>query len=103
MTKETEEKVEKIASELEDLTNDYGCHESLEAIANKMASMHKTLVQSFASGFILPFVKKMAEDYRCGKFDDRNRAAAMICEEMWTSVEDKYGLNQGEEIRLPCI
>lgn len=88
---------------MERFANRFGVHEDLKRLAIMMTEMHRTLVQSFTSGFILQFVKKMAENCRGDKFDDRDKLAAKVCEEMWTSVEDKYGLNEGEDIRLPMV
>lgn len=103
MTKETEEKVEKISSELEELTNVYGCHHSLETLANKMSSMHRTLVQSFTSGFVIPFIREMARKFRGERFDERNRASAEACDEMAKALEAKYDIGEMDELRFPCI
>lgn len=103
MLKETEEKVEKISSELEELTNVYGCHDSLASLANRMATMHRTLVQSFTSGFVIPFVRELAKMHRVGCEDGRNKAAAEACDEMCKALELKYDIGEEDEIRLPCI
>ena len=101
MTKETEEKVEKVASDLEALTNVCGLyHESLGLLAQKMAHIHHTLTQSFTSGFILPFVREMARQYQELETDERNYAAADICNDMQKKVEEGYGPG---EIHLPCV
>ena len=81
MADEEKEKVEKVdkveqAREiLESLTNRFGCRQDLEDLAMKMASMHRTLVQSFTGGFIIPFVRELARMKRAERFDGRNAAA----------------------------
>lgn len=103
MTKETEDKVAEAASILENMTNVYGCHDSLASLANRMATMHKTLVQSFTSGFVIPFVRELAKMHRVGCEDDRNKAAAEACDEMCKALELKYDIGEADEIRLPLI
>lgn len=103
MTTEKEEKVNSVASQLEEMTNVYGCHHSLETLANKMASMHRTLVQSFTSGFVIPFIREMARKFRAERFDERNRASAEACDEMAKALEAKYDIGEMDELRFPCI
>lgn len=103
MTKETEDKVAEAASILEEITNVYGCYHSLEALANKMASMHRTLVQSFTGGFVVPFIREMARKFRVERFDERNRDSAEACDEMAKALETKYDIGEMDELRFPCI
>lgn len=95
--------VNDLARRIERLTNRYGARKDLNDLADMITNMHRTLVQSFAGGFILRFVKKMADNYREGKYDDRDKKTAVLCDEMWNAIEDKYNLGDGEEICLPMI
>ena len=92
-----------LALRLERFSNRFGVHEDLKRLAVKMTEIHRTLVQSFTSGFVLQFIKKMAENRRADRFDDRDAQAVNVCDEMWKAVEEKYGLNEGEDIRLAMI
>ena len=103
MTKEQETAVIEIAKELENMTNVYGCHDQLASLANRMATMHRTLVQSFTSGFVIPFVRELAKMHRVGCEDGRNKAAAEACDEMCRALESKYDIGEDDELRLPCI
>ena len=95
--------VDDLALRIERFTNRYGARKDLNDLAVKMTQMHRTIVQSFTGGFILAFVKKMAENYRNGKYDDRDKMSAHLCDDMWYAIEDKYNLGDGEEICLPMI
>lgn len=100
---EKKDKVEEACALLEELTNVYGCRTNLERIALKMTSMHKTLVQSFTSGFVLPFVREMARLRAEDCFDDRNRMAVEACEAMSNAIDEKYGTKPGDRVTLPLI
>ena len=97
------DKVEEAREKLESMTNVFGCRENLEQLAYKMASMHRTLIQSFASGFVVPFVYALAKMKRDGRFDDRDKAACEACDEMWSAIEKKYDIKEADDFRLPCI
>lgn len=103
MTTKKDDKVAEAASILEEITNVYGCHHSLEALANKMASMHRTLVQSFTGGFVIPFIREMARKFREERFDERNKASSEACDEMAKALEAKYDIGEMDELRFPCI
>lgn len=103
MSEESEKKVEELAMALEDMTNVFGCHDSLEALANKMTTMHRTLVQSFTSGFVIPFVREMARMHRNGRIDARNQATAEACDTMCEALELKYDIGEADDLRFPCI
>jgi len=103
MEDQEQNKIEAAGELLERLTNVYGCKSDLSKLAVKMTRMHRTLVQSFTSGFIIPFVREMAKMKRSGCFDARNSAAVEACEEMCKTIESKYGISDGDEIGLPCI
>ena len=98
-----EEKIEKAREILEDMTNVYGCRTDLEALASRMARMHRTLVQSFTGGFVIPFVRELARMKRADRFDDRNKAACEACLAMSESLEEKYGICESGDIYFPCI
>lgn len=100
---ENEEKVERARETLEDMTNNYGCRTDLEALANRMARMHRTLVQSFTSGFIIPFVRELAHMKRNDRFDGRNKAACEACLAMCEALEAKYEIGESDDFALPCI
>ena len=98
-----EEKIEKAREVLEDMTNVYGCRTDLEALANRMARMHRTLVQSFTSGLVIPFVRELARMKRTDRFDGRNQAACEACLAMCEALEAKYGIGETDELSFPCI
>lgn len=100
---ENESKVENARKILEDMTNVFGCRTDLEALANKMAYMHRTLVQSFTSGFIIPFVRELAHMKRNGRFDGRNQSACEACLSMCEALEAKYEIGEADDFSLPCI
>lgn len=110
MINETEEmntfppnKVGDVAERLENLTNVCGCQHSLKMLANRMASMHRTLAQSFTSGFVIPFVREMARRFRRGDFDARNRASTEACDDMAKALEARYDIGEMDELSFPCI
>lgn len=98
-----EEKVEKAREILEDMTNVYGCRADLEALATKMACMHRTLVQSFAGGFVIPFVRELARMKRNDRFDARDEAACEACLAMCEALEAKYDIGELDDLSFPCI
>ena len=97
------EKIDSACEILERLTNVYGCRNNLEEIANRMAHIHRTLVQSFASGFVIPFVRELARMKRSGRFDARNRAACEACLAMTEALEKMYDIGEMDELNFPCI
>lgn len=103
MSEESEKKVDEVASALEKMTNVYGCQSTLEALAKKMTSMHRTLVQSFISGFVVPFVREMAKMHRNGMVDGRDEESAAACLAMCESIEKRYDIGEGDRLAFPCI
>lgn len=97
------EKVDSVCESLEGLTNVYGCRKNLEEIANRMAHMHRTLVQSFTGGFVIPFVRELARMKRAYRFDDRNKAACEACLAMCEALEAKYDIGEADGLNFPCI
>ncbi len=97
------DKVEQAREILESLTNRFGCRQDLEDLAMKMASMHRTLVQSFTGGFIIPFVRELARMKRAERFDARNAAACEACLCMCEAIERKYDVKEGDELSFACI
>lgn len=83
------DKVDEARMNLEALTNRYGSRQDLERLAMSMAAMHRTLVQSFADGFVIPFVRELARMKRAGRFDGRNEAACKACLLMCDALETK--------------
>lgn len=94
---------DQLALRMERFTNRFGVNEDLKRLAFAVVGWHRTLVQSFTSGFILQLVKKMAENYREKRFDGRDELACAVCDAMWSAVEKKYELGQGEDVSLPMI
>lgn len=102
-TEEKKDKVDEARLLLEELTNVYGCRTNLGRLAVGMTTMHKTLVQSFTSGFVIPFVREMARLKAEDCFDDRNRMAVEVCEAMSNAIDEKYGTKPGDKVTLPLI
>lgn len=98
-----EERVDSAATVLEEMTNVYGCRKSLGDLAFRMTRMHRTLVQSFTGGFIIPFVREMAKLYRAERFDDRDRAACEACLAMTEAIEKKYDVKEDDGMEFPLI
>jgi len=101
--KEKVDKVEQAREVLESLTNRFGCRQDLEDLAMKMASMHRTLVQSFTGGFVIPFVRELARMKRAGHFDARSEGACRACLIMCEALEKEYGMREGDEFAFPMV
>ena len=97
------DKVEQAREILESLTNRFGCRQDLEDLAMKMTSMHRTLVQSFTGGFIIPFVRELARMKRAERFDGRNAAACEACLCMCEAIEKKYEVKEGDPMGFAMI
>lgn len=80
--KETEE----LAKKLERAINCFGNEEDMKFLVEEMCYMHRTLQQSFFGKFILPLVKKMAENYNYRNYDARNEAACKLARDMWSGL-----------------
>ena len=109
MVDEDNDKVDKVDNVdharkiLESLTNRFGCEKDLEDLAMNMASMHRTLVQSFTGGFIIPFVRELARMKRVESFDARNESACKACLIMCEALEKEYGICSGEKFTFPMV
>ena len=101
--KEKVDNVEQAREVLESLTNRFGCRQDLEDLAMKMTSMHRTLVQSFTGGFIIPFVRELARMKRAERFDARNEEACNACLSMCEALEAKYDIKEGDPLRFAMI
>lgn len=97
------DKVDDARMRLEALTNRFGCREDLEQLALKMAAMHRTLVQSFTGGFVIPFVRELARMKRANRFDARDEAACKACLLMCEALEKEYGICEGDEFAFPMV
>lgn len=97
------EKIDSACEILEDLTNVYGCRKNLEEISNRMTRMHRTLVQSFTGGFVIPFIREMAKLKREDRFDGRNAAACDACLSMSEALDKKYDIGADDGISFPLI
>lgn len=97
------DKVDEVWMNLEELTNRFGSRPDLERLALKMAATHRTLVQSFTGGFIIPFVRELARMKRAERFDARNEEACNACLSMCEALEAKYGIKEGDMLRFEMI
>ena len=97
------DKVDEAREKLESITNRFGSGKDLERLALKMAAKHRTLVQSFTGGFVIPFVRELARMKRAGRFDGRNEAACKACFLMCDALEKEYGIGEGEEFAFPMV
>lgn len=95
--------VDSLSARLEGFTNRYGVRNALETLAHQCVTWHKTLVQSFTGGFIIPFVRELAKMKRVGYCDDRNNAAGEACLVMTEAIEKQYGITEENSLLLPCI
>lgn len=103
MAQDEGDKVEDAREALEGLTNRFGCRDDLELLAMKMAYMHRTLVQSFTGGFVIPFVRELARMMREGRFDARNKSACKACLVMCEAMEREYGLKEGDPFGFALV
>ena len=100
---ENVEKVDQASEILKSITNRFGCEKDLKDLAMNMASMHRTLVQSFTGGFIIPFVRELARMKRAERFDARNAAACEACLCMCEAIEKKYDIKEGDPMGFAMI
>lgn len=97
------DKVDQASEILKSLTNRFGCEKNLEGLAMKMSSMHRTLVQSFTGGFIIPFVRELARMKRGERFDARNESACKACLIMCEALEKEYGIGEGDDFAFLMV
>lgn len=100
---DNEDRVEAARALLEKMTNVFGSRADLETLAVKMTRLHRTLVQSFTSGFVVPFVREMARMRREERYDLRDKAACDACLAMAEALEKKYDVGESDDIGLPLI
>lgn len=103
MEEKGKDDVEEMRQQLENMVNVYGCRTKLNALAVSMTHMHRTLVQSFAGGFVIPFVREMAKMKRSGWYDARDAAAVEACEAMCAALEAKYGITEDDGLSFACV
>lgn len=97
------DKVDEARMKLESLTNRYGSERDLERLAISMAAMHRTLVQSFTGGFVIPFVRELARMKRAERFDARNEESCNACLCMCEALEEKYDIKEGDPLGFMMI
>ena len=98
MTKEAKERVETAAELLERSVNVMGGGEDMEWLVNRMGNMHRTLIQSFAGKFIIPYVRKLALDYKNGYYDLRNEQVCKVCSEMWDAFKKEHNWTDEDDV-----
>lgn len=98
MTEEAKKRVETAAELLERSVNVMGDGEDMEWLVGKMANMHRTLVQSFAGKFIIPYVRKLALFYKEGYYDLRNEQVCKACFLMWEAFKKEYNWTDDDPI-----
>ena len=62
-----------------------------EEVLHHLVYAHRTLNQAFVGRYVLPFIQKMAENYRSGNYDGRNEFASKVCNVMADAVEKEFG------------
>ena len=97
------EEIEKLGNDLIHAVNCFGSGETMRALANKMIYTHPTLNQAFTGGFVLNFVREMANKCKNESYDGRNKYACEACAVMWDALKAKYGYNGSDNISLPLI
>jgi len=65
-----------------------GREEAANYVVERMLLMHRTLNQALTGNIVIPFVKKMAENYATGNYDGRNEAAVKACYAMAQAIKD---------------
>lgn len=98
-----DKRAQEVLDLLMDITNHFGSREALSKIAIGMSNTHHTLVQSFTSGFIIPFVREMAKRKREGMFDKRDQLSTAACEAMSCALDKLFGKKESDDIVLPMI
>jgi len=92
-----------LAGLIENEVNVMGSGQKWRDTAENLSYMHRTLQQSFVSSFLLPMVRKFAENKRDGWFDARNEVALGMCKVMWDALVEKYPYMKDNGISLPMI
>lgn len=98
------DEIEKLGDDLNRAVNCFGSGEGMRTLANKMIYTHPTLNQSFTGGFVLNFVRTMANRHKSGNYDLRNKSACEMCGAMWEGLKEKFPyLKDDENTALPLI
>ena len=97
------DKVDDARKVLEYLTNQFGCQEDLGSLALKMSTIHRTLVQSFTGGFVIPFIRELDRMKRSESFDARNEEACNACLCMYEALEKEYGIGEGDDLSFLMV
>lgn len=94
---------EDLALEIERKVNVMGGGAEISKMVSKLTNMHRTLIQSFVSRFIFPYVRKMAKNYKEGYYDGRNELACKMCYTMWEALNREYDWIQDDlvEEKMP--
>lgn len=98
-----EQVLDQAVDALEMLANSYSAPKHLGRLVERMAHRHKTAVQAFTGGFVVPFVRELARQHREGECDLRNADAGLACSIMCDAVETEYGVKDGEPIRFAVV
>lgn len=77
------EKIEELASKLNDLVNNFNCEGDCALLVNRMANNHRTLQQNTMRYIIAPLILMWA-DSDC---DERNKDTVELCRELKPIVE----------------
>ena len=91
------------AKALEEAVNIGGAEENMAYVCAAMLNLHRTLNQSFAGKMVIPFIRKMAENWENGDYDDRNREACRLCSVMWDALKAECTIDFNGEVVLPFI
>lgn len=103
LEKEEQYDAKDLSLRMERFANRFGVREDLKRLAIMMTEMHRTLVQSFTGGFVIPFVRELARMRRANCFDKRNETACKVCLLMCEALEKEYGICEGDELVFPMV
>ena len=94
---------EELAKEIEAHTNVLGNYEECQKIVRHLLNMHRTLIQQYASNFVIPFIKGMRDMAEKGYYDARNEQACKACKAMWKALCAEYGIEEDRDIQFALI
>lgn len=94
---------EELAQEIEAHTNVMGNYQECQKVVNHLLRMHRTLIQQYASNFVLPFIKGMRDMAANGYYDGRNEQACKACAVMWSALCKEYGFEEDRDIQFALI
>lgn len=95
--------VNALAKRLEHFSNRYGVRIALGELVDCCMTWHPTTMQSFAGGFVIPYVRAMAAMKRKDSCDERNAAACEACDVMAKALEAHYDIPVDGDIFFPMI